>query len=113
MITSNINRPWQKKHKQGTRYNRDPYYQSKAWKSLRAQHRSGKTTMPDGYILLNIYCVDCYLESKRIIEGPHCDHIVQRKLGGKDDLTNLQTQCDHHHAVKSAKEGTERRSIHP
>lgn len=104
MNTQTINRPWQKKHKQGTRYNPDPYYQSKAWKNLREEHRNGTTVMPDGYILSNIFCIDCYKEEKRLVEGKHCDHIVQRKEGGKDELTNLQTQCDHHHASKSARE---------
>ena len=61
--------------------------------------------MPDGIYLLNVYCVDCYKESKTIKEGKHCDHIKPRKLGGTDTLDNLQTQCDYHHASKSANEG--------
>lgn len=99
------NRPWQKKANQGTRYNPDPYYQSSSWKQLRILHRSGKTEMPDGYMLLNVFCVDCYKESKKLVNGKHCDHVTPRKLGGKDELSNLQTQCDHHHAAKSANEG--------
>lgn len=103
METKHINRPWQSKHKQGKRYNPDPYYQSKGWKTLRSEHRKGVTII-NGYSLANIFCVDCYKESKRLVEGPQCDHIIQRKEGGKDELFNLQSQCDHHHASKSAKE---------
>lgn len=60
--------------------------------------------MPDGFMLSNIYCVDCYKEYKVKLPGSTADHIVQREEGGKDELSNLQTLCSTHHAAKSARE---------
>lgn len=108
MVTSNIKRPWQKKHKQGTRYNRDPYYQSTTWKNNRKAFRAGHTEH-EGVKVSNIYCIECYKLTKKFVEGSNTDHIVRRKDGGSDDHSNLQTLCDNHHAVKSANEGNELR----
>ena len=108
MEIKHIHRPWQKKHNQGTRYNRDPYYQSSAWKNNRKAFREGFTEV-NGFRLSNKYCIDCYKESRKQIPGKHTDHKKRRKDGGSDEHTNLQTQCDHHHAVKSANEGNELR----
>jgi 5-methylcytosine-specific restriction endonuclease McrA len=108
MEIKHIHRPWQRKHRQGSRYNPDPYYHSVSWKNTRKSFRLGHTDV-EGFKLLNIFCIDCYKESKRLVLGSNTDHIVPRKEGGSDEHDNLQTQCDTHHARKSAKEGNERR----
>jgi 5-methylcytosine-specific restriction endonuclease McrA len=101
-----IKRPWIK----GTqvRYNPDSYYQSKSWKDNRRSFREGYTEV-NGIQLSNKYCIDCFKESRSFVLGSNTDHIIPRKEGGSDDHTNLQTQCDTHHAKKSANEGNERR----
>lgn|SRR5690606_34357903 len=101
MQTKPIKRPWVKAHR---RYNPDPFYQSPQWKQIRSSFRRGVTYV-NGFPLPNIYCIDCYKETGKMIPGSNTDHIKRRKDGGADDHTNLQTQCDHHHAVKSAEEG--------
>jgi 5-methylcytosine-specific restriction endonuclease McrA len=105
MEIKSIHRPWMPKHRP---HSSDPYYQSSAWKALRAEHRRG-TTIVNGFPLRNIFCVDCYKESALCIPGANTDHVIARKDGGKDELSNLQTQCDTHHARKSAEEGNQRR----
>lgn len=102
MRIDEITRPWQKKHR--PRYNDTSYYATPQWKSLRTEHRKGFTKMPDGTMLSNMYCVQCYLEYKVKLPGSIADHIIQREEGGKDELSNLQTLCDKHHASKSANE---------
>lgn len=108
MIIKSIKRPWERKHRQGTRYNPDPHYQSTGWKNTRKAFRESYTEV-NGFRLSNKYCIDCFKESRRFIHGSNTDHIVRRKDGGSDDHNNLQTQCDTHHAIKSAKEGNELR----
>lgn len=46
----------------------------------------------------------CYREGT-IKEGTYLDHITQRKLGGTDEHSNLQSLCSTHHNSKSAEEG--------
>lgn len=101
MEIKGINRPWMKKAQ--TRYNDRGYYHTPGWKALRTQHRKGFTEI-NGYLLSNIYCVECYRESKMKLPGSVCDHIIQREEGGKDELSNLQTLCSTHHNSKSASE---------
>lgn len=109
MEIKRIKRPWEKNtHSQGKRYNPDPYYQSQSWKNNRKAFRAGYTDI-DGFKLPNILCIDCYKESGKLTPGSNTDHIVPRKEGGSDNHDNLQTQCDSHHAKKSAKEGNQRR----
>lgn len=86
------------------RYTPTAYYHTPAWKSLRERHRAGSTLMPDGTHLKNIYCVRCYQESKIKLPASTCDHIIPREEGGKDELDNLQTLCQHHDAVKGAEQ---------
>lgn len=106
MNIKEVHRPWQPKHR--PRYNRDPYYQSQAWKNLRQDFRNG-VTIVNGFPLRNIFCIDCYKETGRQVPGSNTDHIVRRKDGGTDTKDNLQTQCDMHHARKSAEEGNHAR----
>jgi len=70
---------------------RDPYYQSKEWKQLRAYKLS-----------INPLCQDCEELENRTEAGHTVDHIVPRKQGGKDIIGNLRTRCKRHNAIKTA-----------
>lgn len=108
MQINTLKRPWEKPHRQGTRYNPDPHYQSKGWKNTRAAFRQSYTEV-NGVRLPNIYCIDCFTEHGVLKEGSETDHDKRRKDGGTDNFDNLRTRCKHHHAIKSAKEGNELR----
>ena|SRR6478736_5284425 len=113
-----IKRPWQKKGQ--TRYNKDPRYNSQSWRNARAIHISKSTTVsPEEYEKLivinptlsytngtisNTFCIPCYKEGK--LKPMHTvDHTIRVKDGADFyDHTNYESQCAHHHAVKSAKE---------
>lgn len=69
---------------------KDPFYQSRLWKGLRAMK-----------LQLNPICEVCLLERKTT-PGHTVDHITPRNQGGKDTLSNLRTLCQHHNAVKTA-----------
>jgi len=60
---------------------KDPYYQTKEWKVLRAYK-----------LQLNPLCEDCLELENRVTEGQTVDHIQPRKQGGKDIITNLRTR---------------------
>ncbi len=94
-----------KQKSQGKRYNVDPHYHSSAWKTARKLFREEFTRMPDGTMLSNKYCYDCYCEDKMRLPGSETDHIKRRKDGGTDDFSNLRTLCRTHHAIKSSNEG--------
>lgn len=89
MILKGIDFPKLKTSK-GYNGSRDPYYQSKEWKKLRAYKLS-----------LNPLCEDC--EEQGITTPGHTvDHIQPRKQGGTDHLYNLRTRCKHHNSQKTA-----------
>ena len=75
------------------RLSRSPYdrdYSSPAWQRLRRLH-----------LELHPHCVQCGRP------GParmHVDHVVPRRLGGPDALSNLQTLCASCHSTKTAAE---------
>jgi len=75
----------------GYQGSRDPYYQSKEWKQLRAYK-----------IGINPICEDCLELENRTEPGHTVDHIIPRNQGGKDDLSNLRTRCKRHNAIKTA-----------
>jgi 5-methylcytosine-specific restriction endonuclease McrA len=105
MEIKTLKRPWQKQVKQGNRYNADPFYQSSTWKQIRETHINGSTVMPDGFVLSNKYCVECY---PLLVLMHTVDHIHRIKAGGsRDDPNNLQSLCSSHHAKKSAFESNE------
>jgi hypothetical protein len=70
---------------------RDPYYQSSEWKKLKKQAEANLSTL----------CPMCKEEGV-VKEGNVWDHDRQRRLGGKDELTNLRKLCFHHDAVNRA-----------
>jgi 5-methylcytosine-specific restriction protein A len=71
----------------------DPFYQTKAWKKVRRM-----------YIAAHQLCAIC--QSKGITtEAKAVDHIIPIKQGGSElSFSNLQSLCNHCHAIKSAKE---------
>jgi 5-methylcytosine-specific restriction endonuclease McrA len=75
----------------GYQGSRDPYYQSKEWKQLRAYK-----------LQLNPLCEDCLELENRVTEGHTVDHIIPRKQGGKDSIENLRTRCKFHNSQKTA-----------
>jgi 5-methylcytosine-specific restriction enzyme A len=74
------------------------FYNSVAWKRLRAAYRSAHPT-----------CEEC--ERVGVVRaGVDVDHRVPIREGGaRLDQRNLQTLCVSHHAAKSATESNERR----
>lgn len=93
--------PWVNYQK---RSNPDPFYHSTTWKRLRQSFKLGTTTLPNGAVVPNNICIECYKDGK--IKAMHTvDHIIRIKDGGsRTDMNNLQSLCEHHHAVKSANE---------
>jgi 5-methylcytosine-specific restriction protein A len=47
----------------------------------------------------------CKVCGKVITSMPQVDHIVPRRAGGSDDMSNLQTLCMKHHSEKTGREG--------
>lgn len=108
MQINTIKRPWQRTNRHDKRYKSDPFYHSKEWKQTRKEFRLSSTIV-NGRPVSNELCVECY-KSGTINPGKHTDHITRIKdAGNKHDHSNLQTLCDHHHAIKSANEGNENR----
>ncbi|HMJ67601.1 MAG TPA: HNH endonuclease signature motif containing protein [Cyclobacteriaceae bacterium] len=117
MNVQRVKRPWERKGKWGVKYAPDPYYQSSTWKALVKSFRLTSTLWdsvtlvrvaqpgPNVVKISNTLCFECYTKDQVIKPGRQTDHIVTRKAGGKDEHSNLQTLCDHHHASKSANEG--------
>lgn len=115
MEIKSIKRPWEKKVKQGNRYNRDPFYHTSEWRSTRTTFFASEPLiqLPPimGIPFQNRYCVECWKRGK-IVEAQVLDHKKRIKDGGsKTDHENLQGLCNHDHAVKSANEANETRKI--
>ena len=52
-------------------------------------------------------CVDCQAEGRTGI-ADEVDHEVPLWKGGADDESNFASRCKHHHALKTAREATQR-----
>lgn len=92
-IKKTVKRPWQsRKEPFGGRKNPNrKFYQSSAWRELRAK-----------FIQANPLCAEC---KKRgiITEARVVDHIVPINMGGAAlSEDNLQSLCDRCHNIKSA-----------
>lgn len=113
-----IKRPWQKQGQR--RYNKDPRYNTQSWRDAREIHKSKSTTVsPEEFkkivdinpslrytngTISNMFCIPCYKEGK--LKPMHTVDHSKRVKDGADfyDSSNYESQCMHHHAVKSAKE---------
>lgn len=102
-------RPWTSKPQQYNkmpgqgRYHVNKFYKSPEWRGARLAH-----------LQENPICVTCQEENHPTI-GNTVDHIKPinpkdaydtqgGKYGEPLDSSNLQTMCEHHHAIKSGKE---------
>jgi len=92
MRISNIDRPWLPKRTYQGPKQKDSYYQSSAWRTLR-----------NAFINANPYCAKC--GDKATV----ADHIVRRKDGGTDTFNNLMALCYSCHQSKSAGEANRNR----
>ena len=73
----------------------DPYYLSPAWEKLRltALRAAGWRCVTCG----------CGVRGQKAGQSrPMVDHIITRRKGGADDLTNLQVLCARCHGQKTA-----------
>ncbi len=96
-INKTKRRPWEPKpkphQKQGGRTQDTNFYNSRQWRKLRAS-----------FLADNPLCKECENENK-VTTATIADHIIPIRQGGEPlDTANLQPLCEHHHAVKSAKE---------
>ena len=68
------------------------YYDTRAWRAL--------ATVQLKY---NPLCRVCLYQGKQV-KGSVADHVIPRRDGGADALTNLQTLCRRHDAIKRRSE---------
>lgn len=88
-------RPWLPKRKpfEGYRHHNTEFYQSTAWRKLRAVKLEQEAM-----------CEEC-LKVGRLTPAQMVDHIVPINKGGAGlDMDNLQSLCNTCHARKSAKD---------
>lgn|SRR6478609_9737165 len=114
MKIETIKRPWQKTSSYGTRYKRDPFYNSSQWQRTRKAFLLSEPWIklpPIGVIQYrNTFCVDCWNEGKINDKKIEIDHVIRIEDGGsRTEFTNLLSRCNSHHCSKSAKEGNEHR----
>jgi 5-methylcytosine-specific restriction protein A len=64
-----------------------------SWERLRKQ-----VLLRDNYL-----CLEC-LKDGRVTSANQVDHILSKAKGGKDNMNNLQSLCDHHHTKKTIEE---------
>ena len=94
-IKKHTKRPWlpERKPYEGYRHHNTDFYQSRRWRSLRA---------------LKLQKDPLCEESMRkgvLVPAQMVDHIVPINKGGAPlDLNNLQSLCNHCHAVKTARD---------
>ena len=94
-IKKSIRRPWQPKRTafEGYRHHNTEFYQSTAWRKLRAIKLSEEPM-----------CEEC-ARAGRLTPAQMVDHIVPINKGGDAlDKNNLQSLCNACHARKSAKD---------
>lgn len=104
MRIAKIKRPWNKEY--GLRP-KVAFYHSSQWRKLRHAFISSTSTLPDGRIVSNAVCVECFKEG-RTTPVHTVDHIHRIRDGGDPlDMNNLQSLCATHHHRKSGHEGND------
>jgi 5-methylcytosine-specific restriction protein A len=94
-IKKHTKRPWlpERKPYEGYRHNNTDFYQSRRWRSLRALK-----------LQKDPLCEEC-MRKGVLVPAQMVDHIVPINKGGAPlDLNNLQSLCNHCHAVKTARD---------
>lgn len=105
MKINKLTTPWHKRPYRKRDY--VTFYHTPAWRKLRAAFINSTSTLPDGRIVSNAYCRQCYLSGK-LVEAHTIDHINRIRDGGDSyDWANLQSLCRPCHDRKSSREGHE------
>lgn len=94
-IKKTVQRPWLKKRKpqEGRKHSNKKFYQSVAWRKLRAVKISQQP-----------FCEEC-LKSGKYVSANVVDHIVPINQGGEPlAFDNLQSLCNRCHNKKSSSE---------
>ena len=94
-IKKHTKRPWlpERKPYEGYRHHNTAFYQSRRWRSLRALK-----------LQKDPLCEEC-MRKGVLVPAQMVDHIVPINKGGAPlDLNNLQSLCNHCHAVKTARD---------
>ena len=94
-IKKHTKRPWlpEKKPFAGFQHHNTDFYQSRKWRTLRALK-----------LQKDPLCEEC-MRKGMLVPAQMVDHIVPINKGGASlDLNNLQSLCNHCHAVKTARD---------
>ena len=94
-IKKHTKRPWlpEKKSFAGFQHHNTDFYQSRKWRTLRALK-----------LQKDPLCEEC-MRKGMLIPAQMVDHIIPINKGGAPlDLNNLQSLCNHCHAVKTARD---------
>ena len=79
------------------------FYHTQQWKQIRQAHINSHTTLPNGVILANKYCIECYTKDNIFTPVHTVDHINPIRNGGfKTDPFNLQSLCKTHNDIKTS-----------
>lgn len=96
--------PWNKSVR---KRNYEPFYHTQRWRDIRKGFLIGTTTLPDGRIVSNSMCIECFKNGKSVASNT-VDHIQRIKDGGDPyNPDNFQALCRSCHEKKSSKEGNE------
>lgn len=94
-IKKHTKRPWlpEKKPFAGFQHHNTDFYQSRKWRVLRALK-----------LQKDPLCEEC-MRKGMLVPAQMVDHVVPINKGGAPlDLNNLQSLCNHCHAVKTARD---------
>lgn len=94
-IKKHTKRPWlpEKKPFAGFQHHNTDFYQSRKWRALRTLK-----------LQKDPLCEEC-MRKGMLVPAQMVDHIVPINKGGAPlDLNNLQSLCNHCHAVKTARD---------
>lgn len=94
-IKKHTKRPWlpERKPFAGFQHHNTDFYQSRKWRTLRALK-----------LQKDPLCEEC-MRKGMLVPAQMVDHIVPINKGGAQlDLNNLQSLCNHCHAVKTARD---------